>query len=344
MKFNKVSTKTIFLFIIFLIISPVISYSQNEKLFSEDLNLSMEMAFDFKELYKNTNDSTYIKTKLKFSSIAGVIDSMDIRIRARGNFRKKICYFKPMKIKIKKKQAENTIFEKNRTLKLVVPCQNGKNKDELIYKELMAYKFYENLSDIYLKTQPITLKITEIKGSKRIEHTMFAFLVEDNSKVAKRAEAKKFPNRKVSALAVSDSSAINFAFFSYMIGNTDWSLAYQHNVEMLYLNNRLIAIPYDFDHSGLVNASYAKPNPVLGTTSVTQRVYRGLCKRDPNVFQGIRQHYLNQYDKIQSTISAFQNNISEKDYNRISKYIEDYYKILRSDDLFKKNILDKCRG
>ena len=64
-----------------------------KKLFSEDLNLSMEMAFDFKELYKNTNDSTYIKTKLKFSSIAGVIDSMDIRIRARGNFRKKNMLF-----------------------------------------------------------------------------------------------------------------------------------------------------------------------------------------------------------------------------------------------------------
>ena len=65
MRFNKVSTKTIFLFIIFLIISPVISYSQNEKLFSEDFNLSMEMTFDFKELYKNTNDSTYIKTKFQ---------------------------------------------------------------------------------------------------------------------------------------------------------------------------------------------------------------------------------------------------------------------------------------
>ena len=58
------------------------------------------MTFDFKKLYKNTNDSTYIKTNLKFSSIAGTIDSMDIRIRVRGNFRKKICYFKTMKIKI----------------------------------------------------------------------------------------------------------------------------------------------------------------------------------------------------------------------------------------------------
>ena len=49
---------------------------------------------------------------------------------------------------------------------LVVPCQNEKNKDELIYKEMLAYKLYENLSDIHLKTQPISLKIIETKNEK----------------------------------------------------------------------------------------------------------------------------------------------------------------------------------
>ena len=30
---------------------------------------------------------------------------------------------------------------------------------------------------------------------------------------------------------------VNFAIFEYMIGNTDWSMVYQHNVEMFYLNS-----------------------------------------------------------------------------------------------------------
>ena len=47
--------------------------------------------------------------------------------------------------------------------------------------------------------------------------------------------------------------------FSYMIGNTDWSMAYQHNTEMFF-NGKINSSPYDFDHSGLVNAYYAKPN------------------------------------------------------------------------------------
>ena len=113
---------------------------------------------------------------------------------------------------------------------------------------------------------------------------------------------------------------------------------------MLYLNTRLIAVPYDFDHSGLVNASYAKPNPILNTSSVTERVYRGLCNRDPNMFQSIRLRYINQYDNILSTINNFKEKISEKEFNRIKTYIEEFYDILRSDLLFKKHILDKCRG
>jgi len=35
-------------------------------------------------------------------------------------------------------------------------------------------------------------------------------------------------------------------------------------------------VAYDFDYSGLVNAAdYAVPSDMLGTQSVTERVYRG---------------------------------------------------------------------
>ena len=77
-----------------------------------------------------------------------------------------------------------------------------------------------------------------------------------------------------------------------MIGNTDWSMVYQHNVEMLYLNSAAFAIPYDFDHSGIVNAYYAKPNPMLNIRSVRDRIYRGMCRKDPLIFEKMRQYYV----------------------------------------------------
>ena len=271
-------------------------------------------------------------------------DTITARVRVRGNFRKKICYFKPMRLEIRKKQAQNTIFENNRKLKIVVPCQNEKDKDELVYKEFMAYKFFEELSDIHLKTQAVSLKIIELKNGKEIEHTMFAFIVEDDDKVADRHEIKKYPSRRMSPLAVKDSSAINFTLFSYMIGNTDWSLVYQHNTEMFFDGRRMIAIPYDFDHSGLVNAFYAKPNPMLKISSVTERVYRGLCKRDSQTFNNLRNFYISKEESIFNILNGFKENIEVKEFERLNEYINSFYGILKSNTEFKNKILSKCRG
>ena len=173
---------------------------------------------------------------------------------------------------------------------------------------------------------------------------MFAFLVEDDDKVADRHEIKKYPNRRMSPLAVKDSSAINFTLFSYMIGNTDWSLAYQHNTEMFFDGKRMIAIPYDFDHSGLVNAFYAKPNPMLKISSVTERVYRGLCKRNPKTFNNLRNLYISKEGSILNILNGFQENIEIKEFERLSEYINSFYNILKSDTEFKNKILSKCRG
>ena len=38
-----------------------------------------------------------------------------------------------------------------------------------------------------------------------------------------------------------------------------------------------IAIPYDFDHAGIVNAPYANPAQELGLKSILERRYRGYC-------------------------------------------------------------------
>jgi len=344
MEFNKQTKNILLICILYFFNLKIYAQNTSTELFDDDLDLKAQLSFSFKELYKDTNDSTFIKSKMVFSGNGIEEDSITVRIRVRGNFRKKICYFKPMRLEIRKKQAENTIFQKNRKLKLVVPCQNEKGKDELIYKEMLAYKFFEEFSDVHLKTQPLTLKIIEEKGNKEIEHTMFAFLIEDDDKVADRHEIKKFPKRRVSPMTVSDSSAINFALFSYMIGNTDWSMAYQHNTEMFFNGKKLVAVPYDFDHSGLVNAFYAKPNPMLKISKVTERVYRGLCRRDPNVFAGMRDLYISKEENIFNILNAYKDNLSDKEFERVSSYVKSFYDIIKSDSEFQDKILSKCRG
>ena len=129
-----------------------------------------------------------------------------------------------------------------------------------------------------------------------------------------------------------------------MIGNTDWSMAYQHNTEMFFNGKKLVAIPYDFDHSGLVNAFYAKPNPMLKISKVTERVYRGLCRRDPNVFAGMRNLYISKEERIFNILNAYKDNLSSKEFERVSSYVKSFYDIIKSDAEFQKKILSKCRG
>ena len=54
--------------------------------------------------------------------------------------------------------------------------------------------------------------------------------------------------------------------FEYMIGNTDYSIwAFAQRADRAGSRTaRSIAVPYDFDLSGLVHAPYASPDPRLG--------------------------------------------------------------------------------
>ena len=108
-EFNKERIKILFLSVLYLVLNTNLSHSQSNKLFKDDLNLKVQLSFDFKELYKNTDDSTFIKSKMIFSGDGLGEDTITTRVRVRGNFRKKICYFKPMRLEIRKKQSQNTI-------------------------------------------------------------------------------------------------------------------------------------------------------------------------------------------------------------------------------------------
>ena len=63
--------------------------------------------------------------------------------------------------------------------------------------------------------------------------------------------------------------------FMYMVGNTDWSLPYLHNIRVFQNFTSYIAVPYDFDWSGIVDAPYAVPDYRLNIKSVRDRIWRG---------------------------------------------------------------------
>ncbi len=316
-------------------------------LFAEQSSLSIELSFSIKDLKKETNDSTYILSKINYRLPNDTWQPMDIKLRVRGNYRLKNCYFPPLKVKIKKGVSKNTLFQGNKSLKLVVPCLIQKDNDDDVLKELLAYKLYEVISPYYFKTRLFDLSFEEIKKNKSKTHLVKGFFIEDNSTVAKRFDGKVL-KRFIHPLNQEKLSSIRNAFFQFMIGNTDFSQAYMHNVKLFYINKKMIPIPYDFDMSGLVNTSYSVVSQINNekpkNSSVTQRVYRGFVRSQKD-FELVRQEFLANKTTLLSIMDAHSNYFDNpKEFSKAKDYIISFYDILDDDKSFKKQIVAKARA
>jgi hypothetical protein len=275
-----------------------------------------------------------------------VYDSISVKLRARGNFRRRYCYFVPLKLKLKKSKASGTLFEGNKKLKVVLPCSEQMNKNDYVVMEYMAYKLYELISPVHFKTRLVNIEFIEEKKNRTKEQALKGILIEDLDKVAERFDGKEL-KRRIHPLQQDSLTSVKNAFFQYLIGNTDFSIRSQHNYRLLFIDKKVIGIPYDFDMSGLVDAPYATvsgiQNMPIKITAVTQRLYKGY-KRDESIFQEVRQDYLHHKIEMLNTVDSleefFQN---RKLFMKAKQFIADFFEILENDERFDKNILNRAR-
>jgi hypothetical protein len=315
------------------------------KLFNSTSVLEVQMTYSNRDLKKLTNDSTYLDVNLTYLD-KDSLKSLPAKVRARGNFRRKNCYFSPVKMRLKKEHTKKTLFKGNKELKLVLPCLKEKNANDNIIKELLAYKLYEVVSPYHFKTRLLDFTLSEPKGKKLQEHRIKAFFIEDIDELEERFGGKTM-KRNVHPLQQDSLNSIRNNFFQYMIGNTDYSTGYQHNQKLLFLNGFSIPIPYDFDMSGLCDVSYSVVSQIDGLElpleSVTQRLYRGFQRSDTTM-ELIRDEFLQNQENMMAIMeehkSYFEN---EDEFQRCKKYILGFFNILSDPTKFKSEILDKSR-
>ncbi len=310
-------------------------------IFQNQQPLTLSMSFSIKEVKKNTVDSIYIPSTLKFKNDAGAMDSIPVRIRARGNFRRANCFFPPIRMKMKKGDAEKTIFSGNKDFKLVLPCQTAKSGNDLIMKEYLCYKLLEPLTPYHFHTRLADITLTD-KSGKPKTYTVKGFLIEDDDLIAHRFNGKVV-EQQIHPMQLNDTASVVNDLFQFMIANTDWSAAGQHNTKIIQLPpSKKIPLAYDFDMAGLVNAPYATVNETLSISNVQERLYRGFCRNEATV-QFVRSEYLRHEKDLMKVISDHQSYFNERDYAGISKFIEDFYAILKNDKRFKDAIINGCR-
>ncbi len=314
---------------------------KSDALFSDQTPLEIKLGYSNKDMNRKTNDSTFIDTTLEFLQNEKW-SSLQVNLRARGNFRRNECYFPPIKMKIKKDQYQGTIFDGNKTMKLVLPCKLESENNDNILQEYIAYKIYERISPFHFKTRRVNIDFSEPKGKKIKKFALKGFLIEDDKRVAKRHEGKVF-ERYVHPMAMQHLTSVQNAFFQYLLGNTDFSVAYQHNGKLLYVNKEIIPLPYDFDMTGWVNPSYATVNTTLGINSVQDRKYRGF-KREQQYFDEVRQQFLDQKVDLMKMISSFEGEFSnQSEYENMFEFLKSFYDVLEDDSKFQKSIVEDSR-
>jgi len=102
-------------------------------------------------------------------------------------------------------------------------------------------------------------------------------------------------------------------------------------------------VPYDFDFSGLVNASYAKPNEIVKRKRVTQRRYIGYCKSD---MQSVRSS-LRRIAALEEEIFAVARRapaLAEKDVTRRLRFLESFFEEAEDEEEMLRQFSRECLG
>lgn len=228
---------------------------------------------DMKKLVRDKMKEEYQETSFQLIDENGDKE-LDLRgrIRARGNMRKQVSYYPPVKIDFKKSTLDSLGFLKLDKLKLVFPKDRGTISQRRLLKEFFLYELYASIDSTSIRVKLVDVFINH-KGKEKFYFT--GFFIEDEKEYARRNNAIIVERGRVRSAVLDRNSFLKMVFFQYMISNTDYSVIHKHNLEIVKLPQveKIVAVPYDFDYSGFVGQDYALPNPKLPISDVNQRYF-----------------------------------------------------------------------
>ena len=289
-----------------------------------------------KQLISKKFDEKYQPGTLEFLSGPLTGTTYKMEIKPRGNIRKEVCSFPPLMMKFPKAEYE---FRK---VKMVQVCRNSTQMEELILKEYLAYKLYQELTDNSYGVRLLKVQYDgEVPGSKEMER--YAFLIEPKKEVADRVGGKIY-EPKVTKVDILERFHFNLmTVFQYLIANTDWAVENLHNMTLVAHRelNALLTIPYDFDYSGFVNAYYAVPHETIPVKHVTDRYNKSFCMTEDEMME-VRTHMMDRKDELISCVENF-TLLSEKDRKNILNSFSKCFDVFDNERVCKNVFVRDCK-
>jgi hypothetical protein len=323
------------------------SAAEAAPLFQSRDPLKMTLLTDIDWIRDERSDTEEVDGTVTFVDLDGSEVSRPVEVRARGNFRrdKSNCNFPPLRLDFPRSQMEGTVFEGQNRLKLVTPCNDGRdNYQRYVYLEYLAYEVFQLFTPVSYRVRLVEITYVDIEEDYE-SRTKYGFLIESDDQMAERNFSRVLEMSQLHPAAVDSEYAVLVAVFNYMIGNTDWSAAQFHNVLLIQnQGGHYRTVPYDFDFSGAVNARYATVSPLVADRirRVTQRLFRGFCR--PELDRSVVAPVFN--DKKQAIWDLYQSFelLEENEIEDALEFYEDFYEVLNDEDEWEDEILDECRS
>lgn len=322
------------------------------KLFRDDTVLKAVITAPISQTYSQRKQEVrlYQPGQWTYVEETGATQRLSVKIRTRGVFRRKNCFYPPLQLNFKQSEVKGTLFAGQDKLKLVGPCKRGDNYQQQLVLEYLAYRALEELTEYSFKTRLLRLSYNDSdKAGKSWTH--LTFVIEDEDDLAKRLgmAALNVPFLKPSQLDTAHAAVIEL--YQLMIANNDFSLLRGpassgccHNVKVLGAKEAIgsyLVVPYDFDSSGLVGASYALPPENVPINSVRTRYFRGLCRPQEHWDNAIALFQA----KREPIIALFANSsdLNEKTRARKLKYINEFFALIDNPKRVEREIIKRCR-
>jgi len=319
---------------------PVINF------FGTDDLLAITLKYDISAFIKNKQKGEYLDAELQVNYKDKPI-TKNIRIKARGNFRRGQCAFPPLFLNFKTDSIENTELKGMKKMKIVTHCSSSKNSEDYIFKEYLAYKLYNVLTDKSFRVRLLDLTYIDT-GKKQKNYNQHGFIIEPIELVVKRTESIEIDPMVVRGPNIVEEDADRVAFFRYMIADTDWRFKSGHNTKYMKslkdLTDKVIAVPYDFDFSGFVGTTYSFPQEWATTIeNVRDREYLGYCRDNEENYLKTIALFNYKKEEILKTITDFEY-ITDIEKESLVDFINEFYFEINQPKRFIPTIKNQCRN
>lgn len=313
-------------------------------IFDDREPMHVTLTFDIKKYQREKYKGEYMPVQFRYQFNDSIYLEKEMRLKARGNFRRGYCSLAPFWLNIRKADVANQNLLDTKRMKVVTHCKGMKAYDNYVLKEYLCYKIYNIISPVSFRVRLMRMTYVDTGRKNRITEG-WAFMIEPEEMLAERHDALVVKNDELAMRLMNPDQFDVLALFMYMIGNPDFSVSGRHNVKILGLpafgTEGYTAVPYDFDYTGLVNAEYAVPGENLGISSVRERYFLGLCRSDEAMMKAL--DHINQCKKeILQLVNAC-DYLHERDKREMVSYLEAYFDLASDYRIIGPMLKKTCR-